>query len=128
MNFKISKQNIHLLISIIIVIPVALQYGFQPNYQFELYPKTTDEHSFFKAVMGLYLGFSMVWILGIVKDSYLRIALVTHFIFMLGLGFGRIISLLLDGIPTSGYVYGTVGELILGFYSIYVLKMIKTTT
>ncbi|NJM80911.1 MAG: DUF4345 domain-containing protein [Flavobacterium sp.] len=121
MNFKITKQNIQLLISIIIVIPVAIQYGFKPNFQFELYPKTTDEHNFFKAIMGLYLGFALVWIIGIVKETYLKLALVTNLVFMLGLGFGRILSLFLDGLPTSGYVYGTIGELVLGFYSLYVL-------
>ena len=40
---------------------------------------------------------------------------------MIGLGFGRIISITVDGIPTSGYVYGTIGELVLGFYGLYVL-------
>lgn len=121
MTFKITKQNIQLLISIIIVIPVAIQYGFKPDFQFELYPKTTDEHNFFKAIMGLYLGFALVWIIGIVKETYLKLALVTNLVFMLGLGFGRLLSLLIDGLPTSGYVYGTIGELVLGFYSVFVL-------
>ncbi len=121
MKFSITIQNIHLVISILIVASVAIQYGFKPDFQFELYPKTVDEHNFFKAIMGLYLGFSIVWILGIVKPNFLKMALITNIVFMLGLGFGRIISLLIDGIPTSGYVYGTIGELILGFYGLYVL-------
>lgn len=121
MNIKITKQNIHLLISILIVVPVAIQYGFKPDFQFELYPKTVDEHNFFKAIMGLYFSFSLIWILGVLKTNYLKIALVTNVIFMLGLGFGRLISLFIDGIPTSGYVYGTIGELILGFYGLYLL-------
>lgn len=127
MKATITKQNISLLISILIVVPVAIQYGFKPDFQFKLYPKTVDEHNFFKAIMGLYLGFSIVWILGIVKPNFLKIALVTNIVFMLGLGFGRIISLLMDGIPSSGYVYGTIGELILGFYGLYVLGNQKNT-
>ena len=73
MRFSITKQNIHLFISILIVVPVAIQYGFKPNFQFELYPKTTDEHNFFKAIMGLYLGFSVIWILGVFKTNYLKL-------------------------------------------------------
>jgi hypothetical protein len=71
MKFTITRQNISLLISILIVVPVAIQYGFKPDFQFELYPKTTDEHNFFKAIMGLYLGFSAVWFMAILKPSYL---------------------------------------------------------
>lgn len=121
MKAAITKQNISLLISILIVVPVAIQYGFKPDFQFELYPKTTDEHNFFKAIMGLYLGFSAVWFMGIGKPNFLKIAIVTNVIFMLGLGFGRIMSILIDGLPTSGYIYGTIGELVLGFYGLYVL-------
>ena len=125
MKFSITKQNIGLLISILIVIPVAIEYGFKPDFQFELYPKTTDEHSFFKAIMGLYIGFSAVWFMAIVKPNFLKIAIVTNVIFMLGLGFGRIMSILIDGLPTSGYVYGTIGELVLGFYGVFILKRNK---
>ena len=125
MKFSITKQNIGLLISILIVVPVAIEYGFKPDFQFELYPKTTDEHSFFKAIMGLYIGFSAVWFMAIVKPNFLKIAIVTNVIFMLGLGFGRIMSILIDGLPTSGYVYGTIGELVLGFYGVFILKRNK---
>lgn len=125
MKFSITKQNVGLLISILIVVPVAIEYGFKPDFQFELYPKTTDEHSFFKAIMGLYIGFSAVWFMAIVKPNFLKIAIVTNVIFMLGLGFGRIMSILIDGLPTSGYVYGTIGELVLGFYGVFILKRNK---
>lgn len=84
--------------------------------------ETIDEHNFYKAIMGLYLGFSALWILGVFKNQYLKTAVITNLIFMLGLGFGRIISILMDGIPTSGYVFGTVAELFLGFYGLWVLK------
>ncbi|MDJ0646966.1 MAG: DUF4345 family protein [Flavobacteriaceae bacterium] len=41
---------------------------------------------------------------------------------MLGLGSGRLLSIPLDGSPTSGYVFGTFAELFLGFYGLWVLK------
>ena len=100
---KISKEEftvkIHLVISIFIVVPVAFVYGFYPESQFEISPKTIDEHNFQKAIMGLYLGFSTLWILGVFKHQYIKTALMTNMIFMLGLGFGRVISYFFDGIP-----------------------------
>ena len=116
------KTKIHLIISVCIVIPVAFLYGFNPSFPFEIYPNTVDEHNFFKAIMGLYLGFSVLWIVGIFKSNYLKTALITHAIFMLGLGFGRLVSLFIDGLPTFGYVFGTFAELFLGFYGLWVLQ------
>ncbi|MGS2725748.1 DUF4345 domain-containing protein [Psychroserpens sp. BH13MA-6] len=114
--------KIHLIISLVIVIPVAFLYGFFPDLQFELFPKTMDEYNFHKAIMGLYLGFSMIWALGIVKPHYLKTAIITNMVFMLGLGLGRLLSLLLDGLPSSGYLFGTVAELFLGIYGLWVLN------
>ena len=115
-------NKIHLLISVSIVVPTAIIYGFKPELSFDMFLETVDEHNFYKAVMGLYLGFSALWILGIFKVKYIQTALVTNVIFMLGLGFGRLISIVLDGMPTFGYQFGTVAELFLGFYGLWVLK------
>ena len=128
---KITNQNIitkiHLIISVCIVVPVSFFYGFNPSSQFDIQLDTIDEHNFFKAIMGLYLGFSILWILGVFKANYLKMALVTNMIFMLGLGFGRLLSLTLDGVPTFGYKFGTVAELFLGFYGLWVLLHHTTT-
>lgn len=122
--FKTRKDfinKIHLLISVCIVIPVSFVYGFNPSSQFDIHINTTDEHNFFKAIMGLYIGFSYLWILGILKMQYLKIAILTNIIFMLGLGLGRVLSIALDGTPTFGYQFGTFAELFLGFYGIWIL-------
>lgn len=115
-------KKIHLIISVLIVVPVSFVYGFNPDSQFDIHLNTVDEHNFFKAIMGLYLGFSILWILGIFKANYLKFALVTNLIFMLGLGFGRLLSLFIDGAPTFGYKFGAFAELFLGVYGIWVLK------
>lgn len=123
---RITKKEvvlkIHLIISVFIVGAVAFVYGFEPQSQFDIHLKTIDEHNSFKAIMGLYLGFSILWILGILKNSYLKTALITNIIFMLGLTFGRVLSLLLDGIPTFGFLFGTFAELFLGCYGLWVLS------
>ncbi len=113
--------KIHLIISVLIVVPVAFVYGFNPDSQFEIHLNTIDELNQFKAVMGLYLGFSILWVLGIFKTNYLKLAIVSNMIFMLGLGFGRVVSILLDGAPTFGYIFGTFAELFLGCYGVLVL-------
>ena len=117
--------KIHLIISVCIVIPVAFCYGFYPDLQFELFPKTTDEHNFYKAIMGLYLGFSILWAYGVFNPAYLRTAILTNIIFMLGLGCGRVLSLVFDGVPTFSYVFGTIAELFLGIYGIWALRRLK---
>ncbi|MDY7395817.1 DUF4345 domain-containing protein [Aureibaculum sp. 2210JD6-5] len=117
-------NKIHLIISVLIVVPVAFIYGFKPELNFDIYLQTVDEHNQFKAIMGLYLGFSTLWLLGIFKANYLKIAIITNIIFMLGLGFGRVISISLDGAPTSTYVFGIAAELLLGFYGVWVWSRI----
>lgn len=114
-------HKIHLIISVLIVVPVSIFYGFEPDSQFDIHLNTIDEHNFFKAIMGLYLGFSTLWILGIFKPTFLKTAILTNMIFMLGLGFGRAISLFIDGTPTFGYQFGTFAEIFLGFYSFWLL-------
>lgn len=128
MKFKITSHNIHLLISASIVIPTGILYGFKSDLQFELYPKTIDEFNFYKAIMGLYLGFSALWIFGILKPQFLKTAILTNIVFMLGLGFGRAISMLTDGVPTFGYKFGIIAELLLGLYGIWVLKKLDYST
>ena len=115
-------NKIHLIISILIVVPVSFVYGFNLGSQFDIYLNTTDELNAFKAIMGLYLGFSILWTLGILKAKYLKIALISNIIFMLGLGFGRLLSLFIDGMPSTVFLYGTFGELVIGFYGLWVLK------
>jgi hypothetical protein len=120
---KITKQHIitkiHLIISVLIVVPVSFVYGFNPGSAFDIHLNTLDEQNIFKAIMGLYLGFSMLWLLGIFRASYLKVALASNIIFMLGLGSGRLLSLFLDGTPSFAYQFGTFAELFVGFYGLW---------
>ena len=114
--------KIHLVISVFIVVPVAFFYGINPVELLDVDVNTIDEHNLFKAIMGLYLGFSTLWVIGIFKQKYFKTALISNLIFMLGLGFGRVVSILIDGTPSLGYVFGTLGELFLGFYGLWILN------
>ncbi|GAB4153628.1 MAG: hypothetical protein Tsb0033_00440 [Winogradskyella sp.] len=112
----------HLVISVIVVVPVAFIYGFDLIDFVNLNPLTLDEKNFYKAVMGMYLTFSLLWIWGIFKSQFLETALISNMVFMLGLGVGRSISIVLDGLPSIGYLLGTVGELVLGLYGLWLLN------
>ncbi len=115
------RKNLHLIISIFIVIPVALVYGFQPDLLFDVTIKSIDEANIFKAIMGLYLTFSILWILGVFNSNYWYAATIANIIFMLGLALGRVISSIIDGLPTLIFSVGTIGELVLAIFGIYQL-------
>lgn len=124
MKLKLLK-NIHLIISTLIVIPIGLIYGFCPDLLFAVKINSTDEDNIFRAIMGLYFAFALLWVLGIFNIEYWKTATISNICFMLGLGFGRILSIILDGIPCKLFIFGTVGELFLGFYSIVQIISIK---
>jgi hypothetical protein len=121
---KHLSKNIHLLLSVSIVIPLAFVYGFSPNYLFDIQINSIDEANVFKAIMGIYLAFASFWIIGIVKPNYWRAATISNILFMLGLAFGRIVSLICDGMPSSLLIYGTIGELVLAIYGF--LQLLNT--
>ena len=120
-------KNSHLIVSVIIVIPVAFVYGFKPDLLFDIAINTIDEDNVFKAIMGLYLAFATFWLLGILRPTYWKAATLSNIFFMFGLAIGRIISIFFDGLPSSVFVLGTIGELFLGFYGWYVLQTKKST-
>lgn len=114
-------SRVHLIISVVIVIPVALMYGFNPDAFLDIHLNTIDEKNFLKAAMGLYLAFSLHWLLGIFNSNFIKSALISNVIFMLGLGIGRLVSILLDGMPSITFSFGTIGELVLGFYGLWAM-------
>ncbi|EEZ87631.1 hypothetical protein VME_24930 [Vibrio harveyi 1DA3] len=49
--------------------------------------------------MGLYLALAMFWVMGAMSTKYRLPALYSLVIFMWGLAMGRLLSLLVDGMP-----------------------------
>jgi len=119
LNFK----NLHLILSILIVVPVALGYGLFPGQVlpifFDFTVETIDLKNVFRAIMCLYLGMAIVWTLGLVRPVFWNTATITNIAFMGGLGLGRVLSLFWDGLPSTPFLVGLLGELtlaLLGFY------------
>ena len=122
--FKV--KNLHLWLSSLTVIGVGISYGISPNqilpFFFDFKVETIDLNNIFRAIMGLYLGLAFYWIYGIFKSEHWKNATLICVIFMGGLAFGRIISILFDGIPSLPFSIGTVVEILFMFWGIRNLK------
>lgn len=121
-------KNLHLIISSLIVIPTAIIYG-SPSLlpeHLDIQVNTNDLSNMLKAIMCLYLGISIVWILGIWKTQYWKSATQLNILFMLTLATGRVLSMVTDGFPTGGYIFAIIAELVIGLFSIYQLKKYST--
>ncbi|MFK5974417.1 MAG: DUF4345 domain-containing protein [Flavobacteriaceae bacterium] len=117
-------KNVHLLVSLTIVVPTAIIYG-SPSIlseQLDIQVNTIDLSNLLKAIMLLYLGISLVWILGIWKTKYWERATQLNILFMLTLATGRLLSMVIDGLPTEGYIFGILAEFSIGLFSVYQLK------
>ena len=117
-------KNLHLIISVIIVVPTAIIYGSPTILPQHLNIKvdTIDIANMLKAIMFLYLGISFIWVLGILKAEYWKSATQLNILFMLSLACGRVLSMIWDGLPTCGYIFGVLAELIIGLFSLYQLR------
>ena len=98
-----NARQVFLLIAGIGLVPIALAYGLVPQqslgYCLDIPLSNTNSIHIFRAVMGLYLALSLFWILGAFKVHLRQAALYSLIVFMVGLAAGRILSLLIDGMP-----------------------------
>ncbi len=126
-HFEVTKsiKNLHLGLSATIVFVVALIYGANPNkilpLIFEFNVENLELKNIFRAIMGLYMGFAIYWVIGIKKTEYWKRATISNIIFMGGLAFGRLVSTIFDGISIQ-YSIGLILELIVMIWGIYNLK------
>ena len=118
----IKRKNLHLTISTIIITVISLTYGLFPNKSlpkfFEFNVESIDLKNVFRATMGLYLGMVVLWVIGIFKPFHWRTATISNVFFMTGLALGRIISLVVDGVPPIAFSVGLALELTLALWGI----------
>jgi hypothetical protein len=105
------------------LVPIALGYGVNPSASlgalFGITVDTTNLTHIMRAVMGLYLGMVVIWLLGAFKASLTGPALVSCAVFMLGLAAGRILSIVVDGPPHWLLMVFTAIEILLGSMAIW---------
>ena len=96
-------QSIFLFVAVLGLTPIALSYGYAPaislDYLFGIDASPINVTHIFRAVMGLYLALALFWIAGALLMKYRLPALYSLVVFMLGLAAGRVISLVIDGMP-----------------------------
>lgn len=84
---------------------IALCYGVNPRWFAQTFlgisELSLNVAHILRAVMGLYLGLSLFWLVCAFKKHYRAIALVVLMIFSGGLLVGRILSFLADGPPSN---------------------------
>ena len=121
-----SMSRFYLLFSAAGLFAIALSYGVAPA---AILPKVldltiegTDLTHIFRAVMGLYLAMIVLWVLGALRPSLTRAAVIAEVAFMFGLAFGRVLSILVDGVPSSLLIAYTALEIVMGCWGILILK------
>jgi len=118
--------RLYLMLSAGGVAMVALGYGFAPHTAVgslvDLPMDNVDQVHILRAVMGLYLGLVCFWFLGASRPIYARAAVMTVVFFMFGLAFGRLASLVLDGMPSPFLLGAIFVELGAGTWGLFILR------
>jgi hypothetical protein len=116
------KTRAFLLFCAVGLVPISLGYGAKPSVTmdalFGIKVDTTNLTHILRAVMGLYLGMVVFWLIGAFKRSMAGPALAACAVFMLGLAGGRILSFILDGLPHWLLIVYAVLEVVLGLVAV----------
>ena len=119
---RMTKSRAFLVFCAIGLVPIALGYGASPSVSLEtLFGIAVDSKNLthiMRAVMGLYFGMVVIWLWGAFSRPMTGPALVSCAAFMLGLGAGRLLSFVLDGMPHWLLVVYAVLEIVLGAIAI----------
>ena len=113
-----TKESFFLLFIAVGVFPASLGYGLNPKdflpilYGIEV--ETNNLANIFRAVMGLYIGCVALWVVGAFNKNLTTPALWCLVVFMFGIGLGRALSMALDGLPDTIFIFFMVFEFIAG--------------
>ena len=114
-----------LVLTAVGLIPIALSYGLVPEaslkFLFGIQVEGTNGVHIFRAIMGLYLGLVVFWLLGAWREKLTRPALYSLTVFMLGLAGGRLLSLVIDGRPHGLFLVYLILEVLLGAVGLIML-------
>ena len=85
---------------------IALLYGVSPQWFFETFlgdsqNPSVDQSHILRAVMMLYIALGSFWLYSAFSDKYRDAGIIVLAVFCGGLVTGRILSVIVDGIPSS---------------------------
>lgn len=115
----------YLLFSAAGLFVIALSYGIAPAtilpVALNVTVEGTDLTHIFRAIMGLYLGMIVLWVLGAFWANLTWVAVIAEVTFMFGLALGRVISIVIDGMPSMLLVGYAVLEIAMGLWGVLIL-------
>lgn len=68
---------------------------------------------------------STIILIGIFRSSWRPLSVLLIALFFLSYGGGRLLSLVLDGMPAAGLFYAMIGELIIGMIALFMVVKMK---
>jgi hypothetical protein len=119
-------KKLFLLVAGVFLVPVALSYGVDPAatlpMSMNVTVEGTDQIHIFRALACLYLGMvAFCLIAAFVRPSWQHVAVIWAVFFAYSLAIGRIISLIVDGIPSPMLLFYLAVELVVGTWGLFVL-------
>ena len=130
-----NKESLFLVLVAIGLIPLGVTYGAHPAFNLlpisfldEVEINSIDHANIFSGIMGLYVTMAIFWILGALKKSLTIPALWSLVIFMTGIGAGRAISMIADGMPSGPYLLFLLLEVIFALIGFMLIKSMKSNS
>lgn len=121
-----NVRQLFLISTAIGLVPIALSYGLAPQQSlgelFGLQVDSVNGFHIFRAITGLYLALALFWVMGALRAVLRQAALLSLVVFMLGLAIGRVVSLLIDGLPNTLLLVYLLLELGIGVLGLLLLK------
>ena len=111
-----TRESLCLLLIAPSVLAVSLSYGLYPEitlkYLYDIEVNSANLANIFRAIMGLYIALSIFWVTGASYEKLRLASLWSFVIFMIGIASGRILSLVLDGMPSPLFIFYLAVEII----------------
>ena len=130
-----KKESLFLILVAVGLIPLGITYGAHPSFNLlpisfldEVEINSIDHANIFSGIMGLYVTMAIFWILGAFNKSLTIPALWSLVIFMTGIGVGRAISMITDGMPSNPYLLFLLLEVIFALIGLMFIKSIKSNS
>ena len=130
-----NRESLFLTLVAIGLIPLGITYGVHPSFNLlpisfldEVEINSIDHANIFSGIMGLYVTMAIFWILGAFNKSLTIPALWSLVIFMTGIGLGRAISMITDGMPSNPYLLFLLLEVIFALIGLMFIKSIKSNS
>lgn len=127
-----NKESFFLILSAVGVFPIALVYGAYPSislpFFYDIEITNNNLANVFRAIMGIYIAFNIFWISGALIQSMRIGALWSLFVFYIGAGSGRFLSIVIDGTPDTIFIMYLILEIIGAAISYWLIRGIRNNS